>query len=125
MRIVVTGMASSQLRMGDMASEIDDSMVTADSSGPTTATFSSTLAATPGRVEFVDGVRALAALYVVAHHAYITVYPGFPINTGPSVFTPLIYGHFGVAIFMVVSGYSLALYWIFPLLLLLRAGVWD
>jgi len=42
MRIVVTGMASSQLRMGDMASEIDDSMVTADSSGPTTATFSST-----------------------------------------------------------------------------------
>jgi len=26
---------------------------------------------------------------------------------------------------MVVSGYSLALYWIFPLLLLLRAGVWD
>jgi len=78
MRIVVTGMASSQLRMGDMASEIDDSMVTADSSGPTTATFSSTLAATPGRVEFVDGVRALAALDVVAHHAYIAVYPGSP-----------------------------------------------
>lgn len=61
------------------------------------------------RVEFVDGIRALAALFVVAHHVYLTAYPGFPVNTGPHVLAPLIFGHFGVAIFMVVSGFSLAL----------------
>jgi peptidoglycan/LPS O-acetylase OafA/YrhL len=62
-----------------------------------------------GRLEFLDGVWALAALYVVAHHLYLAVYDGFPANTGPAVFTPLLYGHFGVAIFIVVSGFSLGL----------------
>jgi peptidoglycan/LPS O-acetylase OafA/YrhL len=62
-----------------------------------------------GRLEFLDAVRALAALYVVAHHIYLAVYHGFPINTGPAVFTPLLYGHFGVAVFIVVSGFSLGL----------------
>ena len=78
MRTVLTARHQASCGWGDTAGEIDDSIVTADSSGPTTATFSSTLAATPGRVEFVDGVRALAALSVVAHHAYIAVYPGYP-----------------------------------------------
>jgi peptidoglycan/LPS O-acetylase OafA/YrhL len=66
-------------------------------------------AGAPGRLEFVDGVRALAAMYVVAHHLYLAVYHGFPTNSGPAVFTPLLYGHFGVAVFIVVSGFSLGL----------------
>src|SRR5262245_24116483 len=61
------------------------------------------------RLDFVDGIRALAALFVVLHHVYITVYDGFPTNTGPAVLTPLLYGHFGVAVFIVVSGFSLGL----------------
>ena len=77
-------------------------------SAPTTVSVSTSEAAAPRRVEFVDSVRALAALYVVAHHLYLTVY-GWSITTGPSVFAPLLFGHFGVAIFMVVSGFSLGL----------------
>jgi peptidoglycan/LPS O-acetylase OafA/YrhL len=65
-------------------------------------------AAAPLRIEFVDGVRALAALYVVAHHTLLTVY-GVPPTGAPSIFAPLLYGHFGVAVFIVVSGFSLGL----------------
>src|SRR4029453_6858535 len=54
-------------------------------------------------------IRALAALFVVLHHVYLSVYDGFPTNTGPVVLTPLLYGHFGVAVFIVVSGFSLGL----------------
>jgi len=61
------------------------------------------------RLFFLDGLRALAALFVVAHHMYITVYPTFPRNTGPWYLGWLIYGHFGVAVFIVVSGFSLTL----------------
>ncbi len=64
---------------------------------------------TPRRLVFLDGIRALAALYVVAHHMYITVYPGFPSNDGPWILGWLLYGHFGVAVFIVVSGFSLTL----------------
>lgn len=66
-------------------------------------------AGTAARLDFVDGVRALAAMYVVAHHLYLAVYHGFPNNTGPAILTPLLYGHFGVAVFIVVSGFSLGL----------------
>lgn len=41
MRTVLTARHQASCGWGDMAGEIDDSMVTADSSGPTTATFSS------------------------------------------------------------------------------------
>jgi peptidoglycan/LPS O-acetylase OafA/YrhL len=62
-----------------------------------------------GRLDFLDGIRALAALFVVLHHVYLTTYSGFPDNTGPAAFTPLMYGHFGVTVFIVVSGFSLGL----------------
>jgi peptidoglycan/LPS O-acetylase OafA/YrhL len=75
---------------------------------PTIVSVSTTEAAAPRRVEFVDSVRALAALYVVVHHVDLAVY-GWPTNTGPSIFAPLLFGHFGVAIFIVVSGFSLGL----------------
>jgi peptidoglycan/LPS O-acetylase OafA/YrhL len=61
------------------------------------------------RLHFLDSVRAVSALYVVAHHLYLAVYPGYPVNTGPAVMAPLMYGQFGVAVFIVVSGFSLAL----------------
>jgi peptidoglycan/LPS O-acetylase OafA/YrhL len=61
------------------------------------------------RLGYLDGIRAVAALFVVAHHVYITVYPGFPENSGPWLLGWLLYGNFAVAVFIVVSGYSLAL----------------
>ena len=62
-----------------------------------------------GRLDYVDGIRALAALYVVAHHIWLTAYPGYPHNDGPSVLGWLLYGHLAVAIFIAVSGFSLAI----------------
>ena len=61
------------------------------------------------RLDFLDGVRALAALYVVAHHIWLTTYPKYPLNTGPWYLGWLAYGHLAVAVFIVVSGYSLAI----------------
>ncbi|MGZ4704102.1 MAG: acyltransferase family protein [Acidimicrobiales bacterium] len=62
-----------------------------------------------GRLDYLDGIRALAALFVVAHHVYLQVYPRFPENTGPWFLGWLLYGNFAVAVFIVVSGYSLTL----------------
>lgn len=59
------------------------------------------------RLSFLDGVRALAAVYVVLHHIWFTVYPTYPVNTGPLVLGWLVYGHLAVAVFIVVSGFSL------------------
>src|SRR5215203_5813238 len=63
----------------------------------------------PHRLDYLDAVRACAALYVVFHHIYLTVYPGFPRNTGPWYLGWLLFGHYGVAVFIVVSGFSLSL----------------
>ncbi|WNV89190.1 acyltransferase [Umezawaea sp. Da 62-37] len=59
------------------------------------------------RLSFLDGVRALAALYVVLHHIWFTVYPTYPVNSGPVFLGWLLYGHLAVAVFIVVSGFSL------------------
>jgi peptidoglycan/LPS O-acetylase OafA/YrhL len=61
------------------------------------------------RVEWLDGVRGAAALFVVLHHMWLAVWPNFPRNTGPWWLGPLLYGHLAVAVFIVVSGFSLAL----------------
>jgi peptidoglycan/LPS O-acetylase OafA/YrhL len=63
----------------------------------------------PPRLVYLDAIRALAALYVVLHHIYITVYPGYPVNTGPWFLSWLMFGQLGVAVFIVVSGFSLSL----------------
>lgn len=67
----------------------------------------------PGRLPALDGIRALAALWVLAHHAYLTVYPtGGPVAPGLAVRLLtgwLAYGHFAVVAFLVVSGYSLGI----------------
>jgi peptidoglycan/LPS O-acetylase OafA/YrhL len=60
------------------------------------------------RLAGLDGVRGLAALFVVLHHTYLMAYPGFPRVTGPLWAGWMIYGHFAVAVFIVLSGFSLA-----------------
>lgn len=61
-----------------------------------------------GRVLGLDGVRGLAALFVVLHHCWLLSFPGYPANTGPAWTTPLVYGHLAVVVFIVLSGFSLA-----------------
>jgi peptidoglycan/LPS O-acetylase OafA/YrhL len=61
------------------------------------------------RVLWLDGIRGAAATFVVLHHIWLTTWPGFPTNTGPWWLGWLLYGHMAVAVFIVVSGFSLAL----------------
>jgi len=63
------------------------------------------------RLEYLDGLRGLAALYVVFHHAYLQSTSSAdrfnlrtPLNRALHF---LDYGHFAVAIFIVLSGYCL------------------
>ncbi|RYH60132.1 MAG: acyltransferase [Alcaligenaceae bacterium] len=65
------------------------------------------------RVEYLDGVRAASALFVLFHHAMMMA---FPVALGVradgwigAVFGWAVYGHFGVTVFIVLAGYSLAL----------------
>src|SRR5262249_27129503 len=60
------------------------------------------------RLVGLDGIRGLAALFVVVHHCYLLSFPGYPANTGPTWLAWLIYGHFAVVVFIVLSGFSLA-----------------
>ncbi len=64
------------------------------------------------RLEYLDGLRGLAALYVVLHHITLTAVEEHPqALTGP--FAWLVYalrqGHLAVAVFIVLSGYVLML----------------
>ena len=61
------------------------------------------------RVVGLDGLRGLAALFVVLHHSYLMSFDGFPRNTGPFWFGWLLYGHFAVVVFIALSGFSLAI----------------
>lgn len=67
----------------------------------------------PRRLAALDAIRALAALWVLFHHCWLTVYPD-PVADGPGGTTRVLtdwmaYGHFAVVAFLVVSGYSLAI----------------
>ena len=48
-------------------------------------------------------------MFVVLHHTWLGVWPAFPRNAGPWWLGWLLYGHLAVAVFIVVSGFSLAL----------------
>jgi peptidoglycan/LPS O-acetylase OafA/YrhL len=67
------------------------------------------LTAARDRVVWLDGVRGAAATFVVLHHMWLVTWPGFPRDTGPWWLGWLLYGHLAVAVFIVVSGFSLAL----------------
>jgi peptidoglycan/LPS O-acetylase OafA/YrhL len=61
----------------------------------------------PSRLAFLDGVRGLAALYVVLHHAAVAVPPGELSGAGLAARFMLRHGHYAVAVFIVLSGYCL------------------
>jgi peptidoglycan/LPS O-acetylase OafA/YrhL len=69
-----------------------------------------TAATGPGRVVGLDGIRGLAALFVVLNHIFERAWPGYPgANHAPFWAAWLIYGRGGVAIFITLSGFSLGL----------------
>jgi peptidoglycan/LPS O-acetylase OafA/YrhL len=61
------------------------------------------------RLHGLDGIRGVAALFVVFHHCWLLSFPGYPRNAGPWWLGWLIYGHFAVAVFIVLSGFSLSI----------------
>ncbi|MGZ4285613.1 MAG: acyltransferase family protein, partial [Solirubrobacteraceae bacterium] len=83
--------------------------VTAQVIPPATVTEPVSSPAAPRRVEWLDGIRGAAALFVVLHHTWLSVWPAFPRNIGPWWVGWLLYGHLAVAVFIVVSGFSLSL----------------
>jgi peptidoglycan/LPS O-acetylase OafA/YrhL len=61
------------------------------------------------RLAGLDGVRGLAALFVVVNHVFLRAFPGYPVDNAPFWAGPFIYGRFAVVVFIVLSGFSLAL----------------
>src|SRR2546423_9983249 len=61
------------------------------------------------RLAGLDGVRGLAALFVVVNHVSLRAFPGSPVNRAPFWAGWFIYGRFAVVVFIVLSGFSLAL----------------
>src|SRR5215467_8612735 len=68
-----------------------------------------TAATRPGRVVGLDGIRGLAALFVVLNHIFERAWPGYPRNPAPFWAAWMIYGRFAVVVFIAVSGFSLGL----------------
>ncbi len=61
------------------------------------------------RLEFLDGMRGLAALYVVFHHAAFEI-PDSQLSKPYQILRHVFdYGHYAVAVFIVLSGYCLML----------------
>lgn len=67
--------------------------------------------AAPARLGYVDGLRALAALYVVVSHMVSEVwqYNDPPAGLPSLLARPFSYGHYAVSVFIVLSGFSLML----------------
>jgi peptidoglycan/LPS O-acetylase OafA/YrhL len=61
------------------------------------------------RLGGLDGIRGLAALFVVVNHVFLRAFPGYPVDHAPFWAGWFIYGRFAVVVFIVLSGFSLAL----------------
>src|ERR1035438_9577060 len=66
------------------------------------------------RLSFLDGLRGLAALYVVLYHTHEQFKPGAPLESHFSHLAAFLtgwmeQGHLGVDVFIVLSGYCLML----------------
>jgi peptidoglycan/LPS O-acetylase OafA/YrhL len=61
------------------------------------------------RLAGLDGIRGLAAGYVVVYHIFLRAFPGSPVDRAPFWAAWFIYGRFAVVVFIVLSGFSLAL----------------
>ncbi|MGW4298688.1 acyltransferase family protein [Streptomyces sp. NPDC004646] len=57
----------------------------------------------------MDGLRGLAALYVVLFHCWLYTFPGYPRSTAPGWLDGLMFGRLAVVFFLVLSGFSLAI----------------
>ena len=57
----------------------------------------------------LDGLRGLAALYVVLFHCWLYTFPGYPNSSAPRWLDVLMFGRLAVVFFLVLSGFSLAL----------------
>ncbi|MEU9173002.1 acyltransferase [Streptomyces sp. NPDC048420] len=57
----------------------------------------------------LDGLRGLAALYVVLFHCWLYTFPGYPDSSAPSWLDGLMFGRLAVVFFLVLSGFSLAI----------------
>ena len=75
--------------------------------------FTPTAAGAPARPQLrlagLDGVRGLAALFVVVNHIFLRAFPGYPRPRAPFWAGWFVYGRFAVVVFIVLSGFSLAL----------------
>src|SRR4051795_12096619 len=65
--------------------------------------------APPQRLAGLDGIRGVAALFVVVNHIFLRTFPGYPRDRAPFWAGWFIYGRFAVVLFIVLSGFSLAL----------------
>jgi peptidoglycan/LPS O-acetylase OafA/YrhL len=86
---------------GSSASE--DALEVPHRSPPATAANSSKT-----RLAGLDGIRGLAALFVVVNHVFLRAFPGYPVDRAPFWAAWFIYGRFAVVVFIVLSGFSLA-----------------
>lgn len=57
----------------------------------------------------LDGLRGLAALYVVLFHCWLYTFPGYPDSSAPPWLDVLMFGRVAVVFFLVLSGFSLAI----------------
>lgn len=57
----------------------------------------------------LDGLRGLAALYVVIFHCWLYTFRRFRVHHDPAWLGWLMYGHLAVVFFLMLSGFSLAL----------------
>jgi len=83
------------------------------------------------RLSFLEGLRGIAALYVMFHHMSRQLWPGPgfqgsvpPVGYQRLITVPLAYGHLAVDLFIVLSGFCLML----PVIRAggrLRAGTWG
>ncbi|MFK4146667.1 acyltransferase family protein [Streptomyces sp. NPDC004065] len=60
------------------------------------------------QLEGLDGLRGLAALYVVLFHCWLYTFPGYPDSSAPRWLEGLMFGRLAVVFFLVLSGFSLA-----------------
>jgi peptidoglycan/LPS O-acetylase OafA/YrhL len=81
--------------------------VTAPAEGAESA--ESAAATKPGRVVGLDGIRGLAAVFVVLNHIFERAWTGYPANPAPFWAAWLTYGRFAVVMFIALSGFSLGL----------------
>jgi len=67
-------------------------------------------APTPAHLAYLDGLRAVAALFVVVHHIMQLAETAHPLQgLWHVIFRPFLYGHFAVSVFIVLSGFCLML----------------